>query len=188
MLSKIKFLTAGESHGKALIGIIQGIPAGLEISSNYINNELSRRQKGYGRSNRMKIETDKATILSGVRHGVTLGSPISIMIENKDHINWLDKMNVNPVEGDIEKITLPRPGHADLAGIKKYDFDDLRNVLERSSARETAMRVALGAVCKKFLLEANVTISSRVLSIGSMIDKSIIQDYKNLKEIYPIFI
>jgi len=183
LLSKIKFLTAGESHGKALIGIIQGIPAGLEISSNYINNELSRRQKGYGRSNRMKIETDKATILSGVRHGVTLGSPISIMIENKDHINWLDKMNVNPVEGNIEKITLPRPGHADLAGIKKYDFDDLRNVLERSSARETAMRVALGAVCKKFLLEANVTISSRVLSIGSIIDKSIIQDYKNLNQI-----
>ena len=183
MLSKIKFLTAGESHGKALIGIIQGIPAGLQISSQYINEELSRRQKGYGRSNRMNIETDKAIILSGIRHGITLGSPISIMIENKDHINWLDKMNVESIDGNIDKITLPRPGHADLSGIKKYDFDDIRNVLERSSARETAMRVALGSICKKFLLEANVTISSRVLSIGAVIDNSIISDYKNLNKV-----
>ena len=153
MLNKIKFLTAGESHGKALIGIIQGIPSGLEISSDDINSELSRRQKGYGRGNRMKIETDKAIILSGVRHGKTLGSPIAIMIDNKDHKNWVDDMNVNPTDKTIKKITLPRPGHADLAGIKKYDFDDIRNVIERSSARETAMRVALGAICKKFLLE-----------------------------------
>ena len=160
MLNKINFLTAGESHGKALVGIIQGIPAGLEISSNYINNELSRRQKGYGRGGRMKIETDKAIILSGVRHGKTLGSPIAIMIEYKDHKNWKDDMNVDPIEKSIKKITLPRPGHADLAGIKKYDFDDIRNVIERSSARETAMRVALGAICKKFLLDANIDILS----------------------------
>ena len=180
MLNKIKFLTAGESHGKALIGIIQGIPSGLALSADYINNELSRRQKGYGRSSRMKIETDKAIILSGVRHGKTLGSPISIMIKNKDHKNWLNEMNTEPVKKSIKKITLPRPGHADLAGVKKYDFDDIRNVIERSSARETAMRVALGAICKVFLLEANIDISSRVISIGSIIDKSIIKDYKDL--------
>ena len=182
MLNKIKFLTAGESHGKALVGIIQGIPAGLEISSDYINNELSRRQKGYGRGGRMKIETDKAIILSGVRHGKTLGSPIAIMIENKDHKNWKDDMNVDPIEKSIKKITLPRPGHADLAGIKKYDFDDIRNVIERSSARETAMRVALGAICKKFLLDANIDILSRVVSIGSVTDNSIIENYNNLND------
>ena len=182
MLNKIKFLTAGESHGKALVGIIQGIPAGLEISSDYINAELSRRQRGYGRGGRMKIETDKAIILSGVRHGKTLGSPIAIMIENKDNKNWIDDMNVAPIEKPIKKITLPRPGHADLAGIKKYDFDDIRNVIERSSARETAMRVALGAVCKKFLLDANINISSRVISIGSVIDSTIIENYDNLND------
>ena len=183
MLNKIKFLTAGESHGRALIGIIQGIPAGLEISSDDINAELSRRQKGYGRGNRMKIETDKAIILSGVRYGKTLGSPISIMIENKDHKNWLNEMSVEPPKENTKKITLPRPGHADLAGIKKYDFDDVRNVIERSSARETAMRVALGAICKKFLLDSNVQISSRVISIGSIVDNSIINNYNNLNEL-----
>ena len=182
MLNKIKFLTAGESHGKALIGIIQGIPSGLEISSDYINAELYRRQQGYGRGGRMRIETDKAIILSGVRHGKTLGSPIAIMINNKDNKNWLDDMSVDPIEKTIKKITLPRPGHADLAGIKKYDFDDIRNVIERSSARETAMRVALGAVCKKFLLDANINISSRVISIGSVIDNTIIENYENLND------
>ena len=182
MLNKIKFLTAGESHGKALIGIIQGIPSGLEVSSDYINAELYRRQQGYGRGGRMRIETDKAIILSGVRHGKTLGSPIAIMINNKDNKNWLDDMNVDPIEKTIKKITLPRPGHADLAGIKKYDFDDIRNVIERSSARETAMRVALGAVCKKFLLDANINISSRVISIGSVIDNTIIENYENLND------
>ena len=146
MLNKIKFLTAGESHGKALIGIIQGIPSGLEISADYINQELSRRQQGYGRSNRMKIENDRAIILSGIRHGKTLGSPIAIMIENKDYKNWETKMGIDIPKDDIKKITLPRPGHADLAGIKKYAFDDIRNVMERSSARETAMRVALGLI------------------------------------------
>ena len=185
MLSKIKFLTAGESHGKALIGIIQGIPAGLEISADYINAELSRRQQGYGRSNRMKIENDKAIILSGIRHGKTIGSPISIMIENKDYENWKTKMSVDLPANDVKKITLPRPGHADLAGIQKYDFDDIRNVIERSSARETAMRVALGSICKKFLLDADINIYSRVLSIGSIYDDSHIEpdDYKNFNSI-----
>ena len=185
MLSKIKFLTAGESHGKALIGIIQGIPAGLEISADYINAELSRRQQGYGRSNRMKIENDKATILSGIRHGKTIGSPISIMIENKDYKNWKNKMSIDLPKEEVKKITLPRPGHADLAGIQKYDFDDIRNVIERSSARETAMRVALGSVCKKFLLDSNINIYSRVLSIGSIYDDSQIgpNDYKNFNNV-----
>ena len=185
MLSKIKFLTAGESHGKALIGIIQGIPAGLEISADYINAELSRRQQGYGRSNRMNIENDKAIILSGVRHGKTIGSPISIMIENKDYENWKTKMSIDLPPADVKKITLPRPGHADLAGIQKYDFDDIRNVIERSSARETAMRVALGSICKKFLLDSNINIYSRVLSIGSIYDDSQIEpdDYKNFNSI-----
>ena len=185
MLSKIKFLTAGESHGKALIGIIQGIPAGLEISADYINVELSRRQQGYGRSNRMNIENDKAIILSGIRHGKTIGSPISIMIENKDYENWKTKMSVDLPVSDVKKITLPRPGHADLAGIQKYDFDDIRNVIERSSARETAMRVALGSICKKFLLDADINIYSRVISIGSIYDSSEIDinNYKNLNKI-----
>ena len=124
----------------------------------------------------------KRQILSGVRHGKTLGSPIAIMIENKDHKNWKDDMNVDPIEKSIKKITLPRPGHADLAGIKKYDFDDIRNVIERSSARETAMRVALGAICKKFLLDANIDILSRVVSIGSVTDNSIIENYNNLND------
>tara|TARA_B100000029_G_scaffold512566_1_gene609565 strand:- start:1490 stop:2638 length:1149 start_codon:yes stop_codon:yes gene_type:complete len=185
MLSKIKFLTAGESHGKALIGIIQGIPSGLEISSDYINSELSRRQHGYGRSNRMKIENDKAVILSGIRHGKTIGSPIAIMIENKDYENWKRKMSIETPDKEVKKVTLPRPGHADLAGIKKYDFDDIRNVIERSSARETAMRVALGAICKKFLLESNINIYSRVLSIGPVYDNTQIDvsDYNNFKSI-----
>ena len=182
MLTKIKFLTAGESHGKALIGIIQGIPAGLEITKEYINQQLSRRQLGYGRGGRMKIENDQVKIISGVRHGKTIGSPISIMIENKDYQNWIDKMGIEPTEKNIKKITLPRPGHADLAGIKKFDFDDIRNVIERSSARETAMRVALGAICKKFLAEANISIQSRVLSIGSVIDNTKLNnsDYSDL--------
>ncbi len=182
MLTKIKFLTAGESHGKALVGIIQGVPAGLEITADYINNQLARRQLGYGRGGRMKIETDKVNIISGVRHGLTLGSPIALTIENKDYKNWLEKMSVEPIDKSLRKISLPRPGHADLAGVKKYDFDDIRNVIERSSARETAMRVALGSICKKFLLEANITIQSRVVSIGSVIDNTILtnDDYINL--------
>ena len=184
MLTKLKFLTAGESHGKALVGIIQGLPAGLEISKEYINNHLARRQLGYGRGARMKIESDSVKIISGVRLGKTIGSPISIMIENKDYQNWKDRMRTEPSNKEINKITLPRPGHADLAGINKYDFDDIRNVIERSSARETAMRVALGAICMKFLEDVNISIQSRVSRIGDVVDKTLLslKDYSKLNQ------
>lgn len=162
----LRFITAGESHGKGLIGILEGIPAGLPISSEYINTQLRRRQSGYGRGGRMKIESDHAEILSGVRHGKTTGSPISIFIENRDWKNWQDIMAVESEKADIKKVTRPRPGHADLAGVLKYGHDDIRNILERSSARETAMRVALGAVARRFLEEFNIIIGSYVLSIG----------------------
>jgi chorismate synthase len=163
----IRFLTAGESHGKGLVCIIEGIPANLELSSEYINRELERRQRGYGRGGRMKIEKDKVQILSGVRFGKTLGGPIALFIENKDWENWKEKM---AVEGERPEtavpFTRPRPGHADLAGGIKYNQRDLRNILERASARETACRVALGAVCKRFLEELGVFVGSYVVSIG----------------------
>lgn len=168
MMFKLKFITAGESHGKMLTGIIEGIPAGLTLSSSDINKELSRRQKGYGRGGRMKIESDRAEIISGVRWGKTLGSPISLLIENKDWKNWQKGMSINSEDaGAIQPVTRPRPGHADLAGVLKYGHSDIRNVLERSSARETAMRVAIGAVAKRFLSEFNIQIRSYVLKIGS---------------------
>ena len=146
----IRYLTAGESHGKALVGIIEGVPSGLSISEEYINQKLSRRQKGFGRGGRMRIETDQVKILSGVRFGKTLGSPISLMIENRDWENWKDKMSISDLKKEIEKINIPRPGHADLSGMIKYKFDDIRNVIERASARETAMRVALCSISKIF--------------------------------------
>jgi len=163
-MNKIQFLTAGESHGKALIGIIEGIPAGLSIDENYINVQLARRQKGHGRGSRMKIEKDQVQILSGVRNGQTIGSPISLIIKNLDFKNWEDTMSVGLVKNN-EKITLPRPGHADLAGVKKYDFNDIRNVIERSSARETTMRVALASICRKLIEELNISIVSHVVAI-----------------------
>jgi len=173
MMKKINFLTAGESHGKGLIGIIDGLPSGLEISEKDINLELRRRQMGFGRGGRMKIENDKAIIYSGVRLGKTLGSPISILIENKDWENWTDIMSITSNENiENKKITMPRPGHADLAGIMKYDFDDIRNVIERSSARETTMRVALGSICKKLLEYCNIEIGSYVTSIYDINDCS----------------
>ncbi len=162
----LRFLTSGESHGKGLTGIIEGIPAGLAISASYIDIHLKRRQAGYGRGGRMKIESDHAEILSGVRHGLTTGAPITLWIENRDWKNWQELMSVEPVNGEVKKVTRPRPGHADLAGILKYGHDDIRNVLERSSARETATRVALGAVARRFLEEFNIQIGSYVLSIG----------------------
>ncbi len=167
----IRYLTAGESHGKALVGIIEGIPAGLQISSEYINQQLKRRQQGYGRGGRMKIETDRVEIISGVRFGKTIGSPISILIQNKDWENWTDIMSIEGDGKGIEKITVPRPGHADYVGAVKYRFDDLRNVIDRSSARETAIRIALCSVAKKFLEECGIFIGSHVLSIGSVIIK-----------------
>jgi chorismate synthase len=165
----IRFLTAGESHGRGLVCIIEGIPANLELSSEYINRELERRQRGYGRGGRMKIEKDRVQILSGVRFGKTLGGPIALFIENKDWENWKEKM---AVEGERPEtavpFTRPRPGHADLAGGIKYNQRDLRNILERASARETACRVALGAVCKRFLEELGVFVGSYVVSIGPL--------------------
>jgi len=165
----IRFLTAGESHGRGLVCIIEGLPANLELSSGYINRELERRQRGYGRGGRMKIEKDRVQILSGVRFGKTLGGPIALFIENKDWENWKEKM---AVEGERPEtavpFTRPRPGHADLAGGIKYNQRDLRNILERASARETACRVALGAVCKRFLEELGVFVGSYVVSIGPL--------------------
>lgn len=162
-------MTAGESHGKALVGILEGIPAGLRVSAEDINGELKRRQGGYGRGGRMKIEADCAEIISGIRWGRTLGSPIALVIENKDWANWSSAMSADAKdEGRGEPVTRPRPGHADLPGAMKYATHDIRDILERSSARETAMRVALGAVAKKFIKEFNITVGSYVLQIGQV--------------------
>tara|TARA_Y100000816_G_C26103720_1_gene585733 strand:+ start:1234 stop:2388 length:1155 start_codon:yes stop_codon:yes gene_type:complete len=180
MLKRLQFLTAGESHGKGLVGIIDGIPAGLEISEEYIDRQLRRRQMGHGRGGRMKIEKDHGEIWSGVRHGKTLASPIGILVQNLDWKNWTDKMSVDPIDKKIKEVTLPRPGHADLAGIHKYGFTDIRNVLERSSARETTMRVALGSVCRKLLEEVGIHVASRVVQIHDVIDNSKIE-YKTSK-------
>ena len=167
----IRYFTAGESHGKALVGIIEGMPAGIEISAEYINHQLWRRQQGYGRGGRMKIETDTVEILSGVRFGKTIGSPIAVIIQNRDWKNWTDKMAIEGTGAGIEKISVPRPGHADYAGAKKYGFDDIRNVIDRSSARETAMRVACCTFARKLLEDCHVFIGSHVLSIGPVIIK-----------------
>jgi len=164
----LRLLTAGESHGQALVGIIEGIPAGLEISAEYINHQLWRRQQGYGRGGRMRIESDRAEILSGVRFGRTIGSPIALVVRNNDWENWKEKMAVEGTPGRIEKVTVPRPGHADLVGGVKYGFEDLRNVIERASARETAMRVALSTIARKLLETFGIFIGSHVLSIGSV--------------------
>ncbi len=161
-----RFLTAGESHGPGLTAIIEGIPAGLPLSAEDIDPHLRRRQGGYGRGGRMKIESDRVTFRSGVRHGLTLGSPITLEIENKDWENWQVKMNPAPVEEAVEAVTLPRPGHADFAGAIKYGHQDIRNVIERSSARETAARVAVGAVCLALLRQLEADVHSHVLSIG----------------------
>ena len=170
MMQNIQFLTAGESHGKGLLGIIDGIPAGLEIAEDYVAFHLARRQAGHGRGKRMKIEKDRAEIYCGVRHGMTLGSPIGLILPNKDWVNWKEKMSVEPPDDEISKVTLPRPGHADLAGIRKFDFDDIRNVLERASARETAMRVALASICRKLLKEVGIEVGSRVIQIHTASD------------------
>jgi len=174
----VRFLTAGESHGKGLVGIIEGIPAGLSLEAEYINRQLHRRQQGYGRGGRMKIEADRAEIISGVRFGKTIGSPIALLVWNKDWENWKDQMAVEPGTTEVKKITLPRPGHADLAGIQKYGFDDIRPVIERSSARETAMRVALGTVARKFLEEFGIRIASHVTQIGKAVNPKEIVNLK----------
>ncbi len=164
----LRFLTAGESHGKALTAIVEGIPAGLALSEEYLARDLKRRQGGYGRGGRQKIESDAAEIVSGVRHGLTLGSPITLVIANRDWENWRDAMGVEAADGPAEKVTRLRPGHADLAGAMKYAQDDVRNILERASARETAARVAAGAVARRFLDEFGVAIQSHTVAIGGV--------------------
>ena len=165
---RFDFSTAGESHGPGEVALVHGVPAGLGLVAADINGDLARRQRGYGRGGRQKIETDEVEFLGGVRHGYTLGSPIAMLVRNQDYANWEARMTPDPPEEPPKKVTLPRPGHADLAGMQKYAFDDLRNVLERSSARETAARVAAGGVAKKLLAEFGVRIESAVYRIGSV--------------------
>jgi chorismate synthase len=169
-----RFTTAGESHGRALVAIVEGLPAGLPVNVDQVNHELWRRQQGYGRGARMKIEQDRIEILSGVRHGLTLGSPLALTIENKDWENWNQVMAAEALDIPPEKsrrVKRPRPGHADLAGGLKYDARDLRNVLERASARETAARVACGALAKQLLVQFDVAIRSHVIQLGGIPDK-----------------
>src|SRR5215210_6831435 len=162
----LRFVTSGESHGPALVAIVEGMPAGLGLAPEDIDRDLARRQLGHGRGGRMKIEKDRAIVTSGVRHGRTLGSPIALRVENRDYANWEERMNPWPVEPEVAEVHLPRPGHADLAGVQKYGFTDVRDVLERASARETAARVACGALAKALLRELGVEVRSHVLSIG----------------------
>ncbi len=178
-MNHLRYFTAGESHGQALVGILEGMPAGLAIDEQYIAVQLHRRQQGYGRGGRMRIEKDRATILSGVRFGKTLGSPIALLIENLDWKNWQEKMSVAPSAGleNTPKVEVPRPGHADLAGALKYGFDDIRNVLERASARETTMRVALGSIARKFLEEFGIGIASHVLQLHNVRSRFSVLDY-----------
>lgn len=167
----MRYLTAGESHGPQLTAIIEGLPAGMPLTVEDINCELARRQTGYGRGGRMKIEKDQVTIVSGVRHGKTIGAPVTLVVENRDWKNWTEIMSVADVPETAKgtrKVTRPRPGHADLVGGMKYHHRDLRNVLERSSARETTMRVAIGAVAKKLLAELGVTVCGHVTLLGGI--------------------
>ena len=177
-----RYLTAGESHGPVLTIIVEGIPAGLALSEKFIGLDMARRMLGYGRGDRMKIETDQAVIRSGVRHGCTIGSPITLAIENRDWVNWQEKMAIEPIDKVIEPVTRLRPGHADLAGTMKYYQKDVRNILERSSARETAARVAVGAIARKLLGEFGVVIHSHVLSIGGVaVSANASVDWKNVE-------
>ena len=162
----LKLITAGESHGPGLTCIVEGLPAGLALDREAIDRDMARRQLGHGRGGRMKIEKDHAVVTSGVRHGVTIGGPIALEVPNRDYANWEERMNPWPVEADVAEVHLPRPGHADLVGAWKYKFTDARNVLERASARETAARVAGGALAKEFLRALGVTVISHVVQIG----------------------
>jgi len=160
-----RFLTAGESHGPCLTIIVEGLPAGLSVEKAIVDADLRRRQGGYGRGGRMKIEKDAIAFLAGVRHGKTLGSPITMQIENRDWVNWEERMSAEPIEAEVEAVTRVRPGHADFTGAMKYGHDDIRNVIERSSSRETASRVAVGGLCRQFLAQFGIEIHSHVLSI-----------------------
>lgn len=167
-MPRLRWLTSGESHGPRLTAIVEGIPAGMPLLADEIDHDLARRQRGYGRGGRMKIETDRVALAGGVRGGETLGSPIAMSIENRDHQNWLDRMAAAPMAATPEPLTRPRPGHADLAGGLKYDRHDLRDILERASARETAARTAVGAVCKKLLAQVGIDVFAHVISIGQV--------------------
>ncbi len=168
-MTSFRFTTAGESHGPGLTAIVEGMPAGLELDREALDRDMARRQLGHGRGGRMRIETDTVEVRSGVRHGRTLGSPIALLVANRDYANWEDRMNPWPVEGfEPEEVHLPRPGHADLVGAQKYGHDDIRNVLERASARETAARVAAGAVARGFLTALGVEVHSHVTRIASV--------------------
>ncbi|MGA9770303.1 MAG: chorismate synthase [Blastocatellia bacterium] len=184
---QLKFITAGESHGKGLVAIIEGLPAGLAVDVAFINHELWRRQQGYGRGGRMKIESDEVEILSGIRHGHALGSPVSFLIRNRDFENWQDVMNVEPRQFTEEKrarrVTRPRPGHTDLAGGLKYDTHDLRDILERASARETTARVAAGAFAKLLLEEIGVRVASHTAMIGGVPETPITASWEEIAAI-----
>jgi chorismate synthase len=169
-MGQFRFMTAGESHGKGLLVIVEGVPAGLPMSEDYIATQLGRRQRGYGRGKRQQIETDRAEIISGVRHGLTMGGPIGLSIVNRDfgNQNWQVRMAVDPVEAEVERLTSLRPGHADLSGAVKYGLDDVRPVLERASARETTARVAASAIARRLLEEIGVSIHGHVLAVGEV--------------------
>ena len=167
-MGQFRFLTGGESHGKGLVAIVEGMVAALPLKEGYINKELKRRQQGHGRGPRMKIEEDKAEIIAGVRYGLTTGSPITLFITNRDWQNWQEQLSVSPVDKEVEPVTCPRPGHADLAGVTKYGLKDIRPIMERASARETATRVAVGAIARRFLEELGIAIHSHTVTIGSV--------------------
>ena len=168
-MTTFRFTTAGESHGPGLVAIVEGMPAGLELDREALDRDMARRQLGHGRGGRMRIETDTVEIRSGVRHGRTLGSPIAVLVANRDYANWEERMNPWPVEGfEPDEVHLPRPGHADLVGAQKYGHTDIRNVLERASARETAARVAAGSIARGFLTALGVEVHSHVTQIASV--------------------
>ena len=167
-MATLRFTTAGESHGPGLVAIVEGLPAGLELDRNRLDRDMARRQLGHGRGGRMKIESDSVEIRSGVRHGRTLGSPIAVLVANRDYSNWEERMGPWPVDAKVDEVHTPRPGHADLAGLLKYGHSDVRNVLERASARETAARVAAGGIAKELLQAFGVSVHSHVLQVGSV--------------------
>jgi chorismate synthase len=175
-MERLRYLTAGESHGRGLVGILEGMPANVPITQEFLNKHLKRRQQGYGRGGRQIIETDEADVITGIRFGKTLGSPIAIAVWNNDWKNWSNRMDVWHDPGDIRKVTVPRPGHADLSGALKYGHDDIRNVLERASARETAVRVALGSVARQFLEHLGIIIASHVVQIRDITSSATIHD------------
>jgi chorismate synthase len=185
-VARFRFTTAGESHGPGLVAVVEGLPAGLELRPEDLNTDMARRQLGHGRGGRMKIEKDSAEVTAGVRHGKTLGSPVAMWIVNRDYQNWVERMNPWPVDADVPEVHLPRPGHADLSGMQKYGHTDVRNVLERASARETAARVAAGALAKAFLRSVGVEVRSHVLQIGAVEaprrDDLVVDDFEGVDE------